>query len=182
MQAPRRRPVRVRPAVDRLQGWRRCSSACRKPAAGSAWSPAWVLRTTPITVEPCRHHPIRFMVFSAVFNGIAALPLLWIINRIASDRRAMGAVGGHRRVGVLPGTAPDSRWPAHGSAVFPSGQPSQHNGAAEPAAARREIAQHLTFGLPVRPTMHIHTPHRRCSGQRSPLDTGYGTTGNARRR
>ena len=29
-------------------------------------------------------------MFSAVFNGIAAVPLIWIINRIASDRRAMG--------------------------------------------------------------------------------------------
>jgi len=36
-------------------------------------------------------NPIHFLVFSAVFNGIAAVPLVWIINRIASDRRAMGA-------------------------------------------------------------------------------------------
>jgi len=36
-------------------------------------------------------NPIHFLVFSAVFNGIAAVPLIWIINRIASDRRAMGA-------------------------------------------------------------------------------------------
>lgn len=36
-------------------------------------------------------NPIRFLVFAAVFNGVAAVPLIWIINRIASDRRAMGA-------------------------------------------------------------------------------------------
>ena len=36
-------------------------------------------------------NPIHFLVFSAVFNGIAAVPLIWIINRIAADRRAMGA-------------------------------------------------------------------------------------------
>ena len=36
-------------------------------------------------------NPIHFLVFSAVFNGIAAVPLIWILNRIASDRRVMGA-------------------------------------------------------------------------------------------
>ncbi len=36
-------------------------------------------------------NPIHFLVFSAVFNGIAAVPLIWILNRIASDRRTMGA-------------------------------------------------------------------------------------------
>lgn len=36
-------------------------------------------------------NPIRFLVFAAVFNGVAAVPLIWIINSIASDRHAMGA-------------------------------------------------------------------------------------------
>ncbi len=36
-------------------------------------------------------NPIRFLVFAAVFNGIASVPLIWIINRIAADRGAMGA-------------------------------------------------------------------------------------------
>ena len=36
-------------------------------------------------------NPIHFLVFAAVFNGVAAVPLIWIINRIAADRRAMGA-------------------------------------------------------------------------------------------
>jgi Mn2+/Fe2+ NRAMP family transporter len=35
-------------------------------------------------------NPIRFLVFSAVFNGVAAVPLIWIIDRIAADRGAMG--------------------------------------------------------------------------------------------
>jgi Mn2+/Fe2+ NRAMP family transporter len=35
-------------------------------------------------------NPIRFLVFAAVFNGIAAVPLIWIIDRIAADRGAMG--------------------------------------------------------------------------------------------
>jgi NRAMP (natural resistance-associated macrophage protein)-like metal ion transporter len=35
-------------------------------------------------------NPIKFLVFAAVFNGIAAVPLIWIINRIAADRRVMG--------------------------------------------------------------------------------------------
>lgn len=26
-----------------------------------------------------------------MFNGVAAVPLIWIINRIAADRRAVGA-------------------------------------------------------------------------------------------
>ena len=34
-------------------------------------------------------NPIHFLVFAAVFNGVAAVPLIWIINRIAADRRAM---------------------------------------------------------------------------------------------
>jgi Mn2+/Fe2+ NRAMP family transporter len=33
---------------------------------------------------------IRFLVFAAVFNGVAAVPLIWIIDRIAADRGAMG--------------------------------------------------------------------------------------------
>jgi NRAMP (natural resistance-associated macrophage protein)-like metal ion transporter len=36
-------------------------------------------------------NPIRFLVFAAAFNGIAAVPLIWIINRIAADRTIMGA-------------------------------------------------------------------------------------------
>ncbi len=35
-------------------------------------------------------NPIRFLVFAAVFNGVAAVPLIWIINRIAADRTTMG--------------------------------------------------------------------------------------------
>jgi NRAMP (natural resistance-associated macrophage protein)-like metal ion transporter len=35
-------------------------------------------------------NPIRFLVFSAVFNGVAAVPLIWIINRIAANRDTMG--------------------------------------------------------------------------------------------
>jgi len=35
-------------------------------------------------------NPIRFLVFAAVFNGVAAVPLIWIINRIAADRGTMG--------------------------------------------------------------------------------------------
>jgi NRAMP (natural resistance-associated macrophage protein)-like metal ion transporter len=35
-------------------------------------------------------NPIRFLVFSAVFNGIAAVPLVWIVNRIAADETLMG--------------------------------------------------------------------------------------------
>jgi hypothetical protein len=30
------------------------------------------------------------LVFAAVFNGVAAVPLIWIINRIAADRGTMG--------------------------------------------------------------------------------------------
>jgi energy-converting hydrogenase Eha subunit B len=29
-------------------------------------------------------------VFAAVFNGVAAVPLIWIVNRIAADRGVMG--------------------------------------------------------------------------------------------
>ena len=36
-------------------------------------------------------NPIRFLVFAAVFNGVAAVPLIWIINRIAASRDVMGA-------------------------------------------------------------------------------------------
>ncbi len=35
-------------------------------------------------------NPIRFLVFAAVFNGAAAVPLIWIVGRIAADRRIMG--------------------------------------------------------------------------------------------
>ena len=33
---------------------------------------------------------IRFLVFAAVFNGVAAIPLIWIVGRIAADRTVMG--------------------------------------------------------------------------------------------
>ena len=36
-------------------------------------------------------NPIRALVFAAVFNGVAAVPLIWFIDRIAADRGAMGA-------------------------------------------------------------------------------------------
>jgi Mn2+/Fe2+ NRAMP family transporter len=35
-------------------------------------------------------NPIRALVFAAVFNGVAAVPLIWIIDRIAADPRVMG--------------------------------------------------------------------------------------------
>ena len=36
-------------------------------------------------------NPIHALVFAAVFNGVIAVPLIWFLNRIASDRRVMGA-------------------------------------------------------------------------------------------
>jgi NRAMP (natural resistance-associated macrophage protein)-like metal ion transporter len=36
-------------------------------------------------------NPIAALVFAAAFNGVAAVPLLWIIGRIAADQRVMGA-------------------------------------------------------------------------------------------
>jgi len=36
-------------------------------------------------------NPIHALVFAAVFNGIIAVPLIWFLNRIASDRAIMGA-------------------------------------------------------------------------------------------
>jgi len=35
-------------------------------------------------------NPIHALVFAAVFNGVIAVPLIWFLNRIASDRRVMG--------------------------------------------------------------------------------------------
>lgn len=35
--------------------------------------------------------PIRALVFTAVFNGVAAVPLLFLIARIARNREVMGA-------------------------------------------------------------------------------------------
>jgi NRAMP (natural resistance-associated macrophage protein)-like metal ion transporter len=35
-------------------------------------------------------NPIQALVFSAVFNGVAAVPLIWYVDRIAADRRTMG--------------------------------------------------------------------------------------------
>ena len=35
-------------------------------------------------------NPIKALVFAAVFNGVAAVPLIWFIDRIAADRGAMG--------------------------------------------------------------------------------------------
>jgi Mn2+/Fe2+ NRAMP family transporter len=34
-------------------------------------------------------NPIRALVFASVFNGVAAVPLIWIIDRVAADRRTM---------------------------------------------------------------------------------------------
>ena len=45
-------------------------------------------------------NPIHALVFAAVFNGIAAVPLIWFIDRIATDRRVMG----HARSGWLSRT------------------------------------------------------------------------------
>ena len=35
-------------------------------------------------------NPVRALVFAAVFNGVAAVPLIWFIDRIAADRGTMG--------------------------------------------------------------------------------------------
>ena len=35
-------------------------------------------------------NPIQALVFAAVFNGVIAVPLIWFIDRIASDRATMG--------------------------------------------------------------------------------------------
>jgi len=35
-------------------------------------------------------NPIRALVFVAVFNGAAAIPLVWFIDRIAAGRATMG--------------------------------------------------------------------------------------------
>jgi NRAMP (natural resistance-associated macrophage protein)-like metal ion transporter len=35
-------------------------------------------------------NPIQALVFSAVFNGIIAVPLIWFVDRIAADRGTMG--------------------------------------------------------------------------------------------
>jgi Mn2+/Fe2+ NRAMP family transporter len=35
-------------------------------------------------------NPIQALVFASVFNGVAAIPLIWIVNRIAADRATMG--------------------------------------------------------------------------------------------
>jgi len=46
--------------------------------------------------------PIKALVFAAVFNGVAAVPLIWFIDRIAADRGAMGeARSGWLSRGVL---------------------------------------------------------------------------------
>jgi Mn2+/Fe2+ NRAMP family transporter len=46
--------------------------------------------------------PIKALVFAAVFNGVAAVPLIWFIDRIAADRVAMGdARSGWLSRGVL---------------------------------------------------------------------------------
>ncbi len=44
--------------------------------------------------------PIKALVFTAVFNGVAAVPLLFIIARIASSKEIMGvhASGGLSKV------------------------------------------------------------------------------------
>ena len=34
--------------------------------------------------------PIRALMFTAVFNGVASIPLVFLINRVARDRRIMG--------------------------------------------------------------------------------------------
>jgi Mn2+/Fe2+ NRAMP family transporter len=34
--------------------------------------------------------PIKALIFTAVFNGIAAVPLLWMIARVGNNRKIMG--------------------------------------------------------------------------------------------
>jgi len=35
-------------------------------------------------------NPIQALIFTAVFNGVAAVPLLWMIFRIGNDNNIMG--------------------------------------------------------------------------------------------
>jgi Mn2+/Fe2+ NRAMP family transporter len=41
-------------------------------------------------------NPIRFLVFAAVLNGVGAIPLLWIVDRITADRAVMGTATSSR--------------------------------------------------------------------------------------
>jgi NRAMP (natural resistance-associated macrophage protein)-like metal ion transporter len=41
-------------------------------------------------------NPIRALVFAAAFNGVAAVPLIWFIDRIAANRATMGAASSGR--------------------------------------------------------------------------------------
>jgi Mn2+/Fe2+ NRAMP family transporter len=34
--------------------------------------------------------PIQALIFTAVFNGIAAVPLLWMITRVGNNKNIMG--------------------------------------------------------------------------------------------
>lgn len=41
-------------------------------------------------------NPVAALVFASVFNGVAAVPVIWVIGRISSDRRVMGAASSGR--------------------------------------------------------------------------------------
>ena len=62
-------------------------------------------------------NPIRALVFSAVFNGVIAVPLIWFVGQIAADRGTMGAArsGWLSRTTLLItfiGMAGSWRWPS----------------------------------------------------------------------
>jgi predicted PurR-regulated permease PerM len=66
----------LNPLVVALQRW-----AIRR----RGWAVAFVATWTVLVFNL-----IRALVFAAVFNGVAAIPLIWFIDRIAADRDTMG--------------------------------------------------------------------------------------------
>lgn len=86
-------------AITEVLGWREGLFFKYRKARGFYWIIITAL-LVGLLMNFLGINPVTALVFTAVFNGIAAAPLTFIINRIASDRGIMGDY----RSGVM------SRW------------------------------------------------------------------------
>lgn len=76
-------------AISETMGWK--EGLYRKFKHATGFYVVIVVATlVGLTINFLGIDPIRALIFTAVFNGIAAIPLLWMIARIGNNRQIMG--------------------------------------------------------------------------------------------
>jgi NRAMP (natural resistance-associated macrophage protein)-like metal ion transporter len=77
-------------AISEMMGWKEGLYRKFRQAAGF-YTVIAVAMLVGLSIDFLGINPIKALVFTAVFNGVAAVPLLFMIGRIGNSRAVMGA-------------------------------------------------------------------------------------------